>query len=351
MAPAAIACLPFGPPNQFPLVSLRARIFLPLALLSLHAAAPAAVEVTEKPDRVRVEIDGQLFTEFRFTGEPHVYYWPVIGPGGAKMTRSWPQEDVPGEEHDHAHHHSMWFSHGMVNGIDFWTEPATYKGRGAPKHPLGSIVHDKILRAQGGRDFGEVVSAEKWTAPDGEIPVTSVQTLRVYQRPASERLFDFEITLTAGAKDVVFGDSKEGTFGFRLAESMRMLTKEKKPGEGHILTSDGVTDWNAWGQRANWVEMSGPIEGKIYGVAMFDHPANFRHPTRWHAREYGLFAANPFCEHEMDKSQPVGAADYKLPAGRSFTLKYRVWIHEGAATAAQLDAQFAAFSKPPSPTK
>ena len=346
MAPWAIACLPRLPPTH-PLqntVSLRARFLAPLTVLSFSVAAFAAVDVAEKADRVRIEIDGQLFTEFVFKGAPHVYYWPVIGPGGVKMTRSWPMEEAPGEDHDHPHHRSMWFSHGLVNGMDFWGEDISYKG--TPKFPVGKIVHDKILSAKGGAASGEIVAAQRWTAPDGAVPLTSVQTLRVYQRPASERLFDFEIVLKAGDKDVVLGDTKEGSFGIRIAESMRLVQPKKQPGAGHILNSGGAKDGEAWGQRAKWVEMSGPVDGKTFGIAIFDHPSNLRHPTRWHARDYGLFAANPFAEHEMDKTQPQKAGDYTIKAGESLTLKYRVWIHEGAADAAKLGEQFSAFAKP-----
>ena len=316
------------------------RLLAVASLLAFSPLARAAVDVKELPDRVRIEIGGKLFTELRHGDAPHVYYWPLIGPDGVKMTRAWPMENAPGEEHDHPHHRSMWFSHGLVNGVDFWGEDASYKG--TPKHPVGKIVLDKIVAAKGG-ETGVVTTSQKWTAPDGSVPVTSVQTLRVYDRPESERVFDFETTLTAGEKDVTFGDTKEGTFGIRIAESMRMK-QPKAPGAGHIVNSDGLRDDKVWGTHAKWVDMSGPIESKTYGIAIFDHPANLRHPTRWHARDYGLFAANPFCEVEMDKTQPKGAGDYGLKAGQSVTFKYRVFIHAGEADVAEIERRFQDFS-------
>jgi hypothetical protein len=119
-----------------------------LCLVTSSVTALAEVAVTAMDDRVRIDIDGKLFTEFRTKGAAHVYYWPIIGPNGAKMTRAWPMEEAPGEEHDHPHHRSMWFSHGLVNGVDFWGETASYKGDA--KHPVGQIVHEKILEAKGG---------------------------------------------------------------------------------------------------------------------------------------------------------------------------------------------------------
>jgi hypothetical protein len=298
------------------------------AFLAASSAAFAGVTVTQLDDRVRIELDGKLFTEYRHTGAPHVYYWPVIGPGGAKMTRAWPMEEVPGEERDHPHHRSLWFSHGAVNGVDFWSEAISY-GTRTPKHPIGSIVHDRIVKAVSGETSGELVTAQKWVAPDESVPLTSTQRLVVYQRPDSERMFDFEVTLTAGARDVVLGDTKEGTAAIRIAESMRLKGPKATVGAGKIVNSEGDTDAKVWGRRAKWVSMSGPIDGRTFSIAMFDHPTNPRHPTRWHARDYGLFAANPFCEAEMDKAQPKGAGDFSIKAGDSVTFRYRFIIHEG----------------------
>ena len=312
-----------------------------LAALALSQLAFGEVEVKKLDDRVRVEIGGKLFTEYRFAGAPHVYYYPLIGPGGAKMTRAWPMEDAPGEEHDHPHHRSMWFSHGLVNGVDFWSEDTSH-GTRKPKHPIGKIEHDRIVEVKSGKT-GVVRASQKWVAPDGSVPLTSVQTLTVHDRPETERVFDFEIALTAGAKDVLLGDTKEGTFAIRIAESMRLKGAKGQPSDGHIANSEGDADDTAWGKAAKWVDMSGPVDGKVLGIAVFDHPANLRHPTRWHARDYGLFAANPFCGREMDKTLPAGAADHTIKAGETLTLKYRVFIHEGDAAAAKVAERYGEY--------
>jgi hypothetical protein len=317
-------------------------LFFALSAIIASPFAFGEVAIKELPNKIRITIDGQLFTEFHYGDAPHVYYYPLLGPGGVSLTRSWPMENPPDEEHDHPHHRSMWFSHGLVNGVDFWTEPQPDKSDAT--HRFGRIVFEKVLEAKSGTDAGTLTTLQKWVAPDGSVPVTGTQTLRVYQRPKNERLFDFEVTLTAGDKDVVFGDTKEGTFGIRIAESMR-LKQAKSPGAGHIVNSEGLRDDKVWGQHAKWVDMSGPADGKTYGIAIFDHPSNLRHPTRWHARDYGLFAANPFCEAEMDKTQPKGAGDYKLSAGKALTLKYRVLLHEGEADPATLAERFAEYAK------
>jgi hypothetical protein len=320
------------------------RFTLPLALATLIGTTVyGAVEVKDQGGKVRVDIDGQLFTEYVYTGAAHVYYYPLIGPGGLKMTRDWPMANPPGEEHDHPHHRSFWYAHGLVNGVDFWSEEASH-GTKAPTIPLGKIVHDKIVEAKGGEKDGVLTTSQNWVAPDGSIPVTSQQTLHVYDGPSNERLFDFEVTLKAGDKEVVFGDTKEGTMAVRIAESMRLKLAKNNPGEGHILNNSGDKDDEVWGKRAAWVDYWGPVEGKTVGIAIFDHPKNPRHPTRWHARDYGLFAANPFCEREMDKTEPEHAGDFKVAAGQSVTFRYRFYIHEGDSASAKTAERFAEFA-------
>lgn len=318
--------------------------FLPALLVFAASSALADVSVKQLDDRVRVEIDGQLFTELRHTGTPHVCYYPIIGPGGAKMTRAYPMEDVPGEEHDHIHHRSLWFAHGLVNGADYWSEAATFGGK-QPKIPVGKIVHDKVIKAEGGKQSGEVVSSVKWIAPDGSVTLTGTQRLVVYSTPDSERQFDFEITLTAGAQDAVFGETKEGTAAIRIAETMRTTQPKGKTAAGHILNSEGAKDKDVWGKTAKWVAMSGPVDGKPFTIAFFDHPKNVAYPTRWHAREYGLFAANPFAGSAMDKTLAPGSANYTLKAGQTFTQKYRLLVQQGDPDAAKLSTRYEAYTK------
>lgn len=315
------------------------RLLVALGVTAFSTASLVAadgVKLTELGGKVRVEINGGHFTDYCFQGAPHVYFYPLIGPGGAPMTRHWPMKEVEGEEKDHPHHRSLWYSHGAVNGVDFWAE--------TPKS--GKIVHDKFLEVKGGEDSGVIRSANKWIAPDGSVTMTDERTFRVYARPNSERLFDFEVTLQAGDKDIVLGDTKEGSMAIRVNESMRGVMprgkgeKGVKVGKGRIAMSTGVTssgngDEKAWGKRAEWCDYSGPVDGRTVGIAIFDHPANPKHPTWWHVREYGLFAANPFGVHDFEK-QPKGAGDITIPAGKSLTFKYRFYLHEGDEAAGKV---------------
>jgi hypothetical protein len=169
-----------------------------------------------------------------------------------------------------------------------------------------------------------IKSQNKWVAPDGKLVCTDTRTHRFYNTPDGQ-MMDFDVTIHASEGEVVFGDTKEGSMGIRLASTMRL---KGAVGKGHIINSEGVTDGDTWGKRAAWVDYYGPVEDQVVGVAIFDHPSNPQHPTWWHVRDYGLFAVNPFGVHDFEK-KPAGVGDFKIPAGQSATFKYRFYFHKG----------------------
>ena len=281
------------------------------------AARSQGVQITELPDRLHIELNGKLFTEYFFKDVPRPYCYPLIGPGDAAMTRNWPMKTTPDEQHDHPHHRSLWFAHGSVNGNDFWSEAKSF----------GKIVHDGFDQIKSGKDLGIIKSRDKWVASDGTVVCTDERILRIYDTGhENERLFDFEITLHAPDKDVVFGDTKEGTMAVRLAETMRL---KGKVGHGHIVNSAGVRDEQTWGKRAEWCDYYGPVDDKTVGMAIFDHPQNPQHPTWWHVRDYGLFAANPFGRHDFESLPDKATGNLTMTAGKSITFRYRFYLHEG----------------------
>ena len=299
------------------------------------AAPIAGVQITQLADRLHVEINGRLFTEYCFANAPRPYYYPLIGPGEAAMTRNWPMKSIPAEDHDHRHHRSLWFTHGLVNGYDFWSE-ATNSGR---------IVHTAFTEIKSGEKEGIIKSQDKWIAPNGTVVCTDERIFRVYSPgQAEERLFDFEITLHAQGADLTLGDTKEGTMAVRVAETMRL---NGKVGRGHIVNSTGTRDAATWGKRADWCDYYGPVEGKTVGIAIFDHPQNPRHPTWWHVRDYGLFAANPFGRHDFEKlfSFFKTAGNLKVPAGRSVTFRYQFYLHQGDERQAKVAEKYREYLK------
>jgi hypothetical protein len=305
----------------------------PSADVGASGASKEGVEITRLADRLRVEINGQLFTEYFYKDVPRPYCYPLIGPGNVAMTRNWPMKDLPNEAHDHPHHRSLWFAHGAVNGHDFWSEQKAF----------GKTVHEDFLEVKSGKKEGVIRERNKWVAADGTVVCTDERTLRFYNPGgANERVIDFEITLKASNGELILGDTKEGTMAVRLAETMRL---KGKVGQGHIVNSAGVRDDQTWGKRAEWCDYYGPVEGKTVGIAIFDHPKNPRHPTWWHVRDYGLFAANPFGQHDFEKLPNKTAGDLIVPAGKSVTFRYRFYLHEGDDQQAKVAEKYKQYVK------
>lgn len=304
-----------------------------VAVLSLAASAAQAVRIERLDDRLRVELNGELFTEYHFRDVPRPYLYPLIGPDNSPMTRNWPMKEVADEERDHLHHRSLWFTHGAVNGHDFWSEA---KGH-------GRIVHDQFAAISSSRDAGIIQAKNNWVAADGTLICRDETTIRVHApKNDDERLLDYEVTVHALDRDLVFGDTKEGSMAVRLAETMRL---KGKVGKGHIINSAGDRDDATWGKRAEWCDYYGPVNGRTVGIAIFDHPKNPRHPTWWHVRDYGLFAANPFGKHDFERLADRKAGDLTVSAKGSITFKYRFYFHRGDHEQARIAERYREYAR------
>lgn len=296
-----------------------------LLMASANAKLAAAEITVEKSEHgATVKIDGQLFTEYRTHSGSKPILWPLIGPTGKPVTRAYPMDSGPAEKKDHPHHRSLWFTHGDVNGISFWHETG-----GNP-----TIKHKQFVKMQG----DTIITENNWIDPQGNKHLADRRTLR-FAADDDHRWIDFDITLTAGDKPVRLGDTKEGSFGVRVAGTMKVDAQQG----GRIFSSSGHQDNAAWGKPAAWVDYHGPVDGQTVGIAILNHPDSFRFPTYWHVRTYGLFAANPFGLKAFTAGKQQG--DYKLPPGESITLKYRVLLHRGDHLEGKVAAAFAAYAK------
>lgn len=291
------------------------------------------VQLERRDDRVDVSLDGEPFTSLVFEGHPKPILFPILGPRGVRMTRSWPVAgDGAGEAHDHPHHESLWFMHGSVNGVDFWGHPADEQGRRPRVEQTG------ITRCVGG-ETGVLETVNRWCQPDGTVLCTDDRRIE-FLGDATSRTIDYTITIHADHGPVTLGDTKEGTMAVRVRTSLQLKDREGSKGAaGHIVNSEGQKDLQAWGKKARWVDYHGPADGRTVGIAILDHPGNLRHPTHWHARDYGLFAANPFGLHDFTGS-PAGSGNHTVPPGGSLRLRYRFIFHEGDAAAAGIDERW-----------
>ncbi len=303
------------------------------AALALALPLGAQVTFTPRADRIAVEIDGKPYTTFFLAPDGNKpYLYPLSTARGATVTRHFPMETFPGETDDHPHQRGLFFAHGDINGTNFW---ATEAGSDIPN--MGHMKLRKAPEAKGGAKSGTIRAVFDGIDAHGRPIMTETRGIVFYSDPRL-RTIDYEIEIRATER-LVFADTKEGTFGIRLATSM---TEDKG---GRMVNAEGKeTEKNVWGQRSPWVDYAGPVDGRTVGVAIFDNPGNPRYPTYWHARAYGLFAANVFGVRDFtgDKTRD---GSMTVERGQAIRFRYRVTIHEGDAKAAgiaELYRQYAA---------
>jgi len=298
----------------------------------------AGGEITaERSERgVVVRISGHLFTEYLTKAGQAPALWPIIGPNGKPMTRAFPIDpSYEGDTKDHPHHQSLWFTHDQVNGADFWKANINNdRGESGPH-----IAHREFLRVDSLGDRTCIVTRNDWMNGNKQV-CEDERTVVCGIRGNGDRWIDFAITLKASDGDVTFGDTKEGTFAVRVADTMRVDAGQG----GRIVNSFGQINEAAWGLPARWVDYTGPVDGEIAGIAMMSHPSSFRPVPRWHVRTYGLFAANPFGQRDFPQPEAVQQGAVTIKRGDSLTLRYRVLLHGGPTDAAEIERAFSEFA-------
>ena len=329
-----------------------------IAAVTVRSAGGVEVKVDEAARRVDITIDGQPFTSYIWPGtlkKPVLY--PLRTAKGTVVTRGFPLDPRRGERVDHPHHVGMWFNHGDVNNLDFWNNSDAIKPADAAK--MGTILHRAVLEAKGGPEEGVLVVETAWMAP-GDKQLLKEVTRFVFRGGADERTIDRTTTLTALDEKVVFEDSKEGVLGMRVRRELEqpadkpevftdaegratpVAVLDNTGVTGKYLSSEGKEGDAVWSTRAKWTLLGGVVSGEDITIAMLDHPSNPGYPTHWHARGYGLYAANPLGDKQFNEPK---AFDYALEAGKSVTFKYRVLILNAPPSKDRIERESRAFAQ------
>jgi hypothetical protein len=321
--------------------------FLLLLLMLLMTGATAGlsslrstsepVELTRTGNHVDVWIGGHPFTTYYF--DPSVakpYFSPLRSAHGTIVTRGYPMTlEIAGEDHDEPHQRAMYFAHGDINGFDFWGEAEFPQWSNHSASTFGRTVFRTLNEIQGGPNGGRLQATFDLVTPTGAI-AEETQTFR-FQGDEQSRIIDCEFAIHASHRALTMGDTKEGTFAIRVVKAL-----DSPP--GHMVNANGATgEKEIWGKRSEWVDYYGRVAGEDVGVAVFDHPHNFRAPTYWHARAYGLLAANPFGLKQFTRDRRQDGT-LRIPAGDSLILRYRVFIHHGPAPLAGVAEAYRQFT-------
>ena len=265
---------------------------------------------------------------------------------------------APVERTDHPHHIGLWLNYGDVNGLDFWNNSDAIPEE--RKSEMGIIRNEKIIGMKSDGDKAELTVAADWLDPDGSV-LLKEKTTYTFTATDNSRIIDRQTTLTALDKPVLFKDNKEGMLGMRMARQLELpgnkpvvlsdshgkKTKVARMDNtgvtGNYLNSEGVTGGDVWGKRAKWCALSGNVEGKDVTVVIMDDPDNVGYPTYWHARGYGLFAANPLGQKIFSDGEKE--LNFELKPHESVTFRYRIEILNGKPDKQQLDAEYNKFVK------
>lgn len=315
-----------------------------MGILLANAVAVGAQEpVALKPGKNEIEITigGKPFTRYIYPETlPKPSLFPLHTPAGVQICRGYPLLPVKGESTDHPHHVGIFFACDQVNGNDFWFNSTLQ---------LPRIRHDKTTNMEGGEKQGRLDVRLSWIGKGDKVLLHENRTM--YFR-ADKNAFVADLDITLEAKDkITIADPKNGLLGIRLADWLREPFEKKAgvigisgSGTGKYLNSRGEEhEKGVWGRRADWVCLHGDKDGKPVGIAIFDHPKSFNHPTYWHARGYGLFAVNPVGQGYFEKTTGANKAkalNLILQPGEKLDFHYRVLIFDGTMTREQLQERY-----------
>lgn len=248
--------------------------------------------------------------------QPKPYVYPLATLAGEELTANSPA--------DHVWHHSLWFAWKYINGVNYWETDKTGKSEGAT-----IIKSTKIDRHA---DLSARVEMAIEYVPPGKPAVLRETRVLTFGAPRPDRSYavDWDARFTVGDGEIKLDRTPpKGASGGYAGLSLRFPKGTKG---WTFLTSGGdASAAQGNGKPARWADFHGPAKsGAVAGIAVFDHPANPRHPTKWYLNE-----GHPYFSPALLHGEPM-----TLAAGATMRLRYRVVVHDGEWAKTRLDEEF-----------
>ncbi|MFW5761267.1 MAG: PmoA family protein [Cyclobacteriaceae bacterium] len=310
-------------------------------------------------DKVDVIINGQLVTSFIKTDEKPVLH-PIKTLSGKTLTRGFPLETKAGERVDHPHHVGLWLNYGDVNGLDFWNNSAAIPEE--RKEHYGTIVNKEIVNTSSGNEQGVLETKNEWLAPDGKVLLDEYTTF-IFRADTGASTYTIDRVTELKARDTIvsFNDNKEGMIAIRVTRALELPSDKpliftdasgkatdvpelnNQGVNGNYLSSEGLSGDEVWGTRGKWMNLHSTIDDEPVSITIFDHPENVGFPTYWHARGYGLFAANPLGQKVF--SEGKNELNLKLNPSESIKFRHRIIVQAGSELSEEaINEQFDLFT-------
>lgn len=314
-----------------------------LYFLNCNSQPMIELKADDALQKVDVTIDGQLFTSYIYPDNiMKPVLWPLMSPAGNMLTRSYPLKNKEGDRTDHPHHVGIWLNYGDVNGLDFWNNSEAIPADRRNKY--GTIFHKSIKEIRSGERKAQLVTESEWKSPDNVV-LLHEETEFTFSAHKWIRIIDRTTTLKAVAEKVEFMDNKEGMFAIRVARELELpsnkptklldshgvVTEVKELDntlvKGNYRSAEGVEGKGVWGTRSRWMKLASEIKGEEVALIIIDHPENVGYPTYWHARDYGLFAANTLGQKVFSKGK--NELNFSMKRDESVVFKYRIVVVAG----------------------
>ncbi len=244
--------------------------------------------------------------------QKYPYFYPLVGPvSGLSMTSEtalpWP------------HHRSLYFSVDRLNGANYWQQGLEQGQVKSTGPSVGDVTSNSAV----------IRDACEWAVPGEAVQMTDDRTFKIVLDMPRQWSIDVEIVWKA-VQDVQVTKTNHGLFSIRCATDISPW------GGGALLSSEGAVGEEAtFGKPARWCAYygkRGPVQnGPVEGIALFDHSENPWNPCPWFTRDYGFISPMPF--QWIDEP-------WRLDAGQSVRLKYKVAVFAGDPQEAELDKQY-----------
>ena len=312
-------------------------LVLPLAFCAIAVVVVGTVDRVDAADVFQWKTEGgkslsllhgdQVFWQFHYAeDQAKPFFHPVALLDGRVLTWNSPP--------DHRWHHGLWFSWKFINGVNYWEPDASGK-------PPGETKWQNVEISTKENGLARIAMELTYGPRDGKVLMTEKRVAEV-SPPASDGSYSFDWVchFTAGDEKIELNrtplpDEPDGKlYGGYAGLSVRFA---KELTEREAYTTDGPVNFidSRYRGKSPGMDYNGLIDGQSCGIAILDHPQNLNSPSPWYAIRSNV----------MSYFSPavICYGPHTLEAGESFTLRYRVIVHNGRWNAPRLTAEVKRF--------